>query len=73
MTITDLPAVNACLNGLSALFLGAGYILIKRGSLASPPRFHAGRLCYFDPLLGLLSDVPRLSRLCPAPWSDPLP
>ena len=32
MTFTDLPAVNACLNGLSALFLGTGYILIKRGS-----------------------------------------
>ena len=31
MSIADLPAVNACLNGLSGLFLGAGYILIKRG------------------------------------------
>jgi len=30
MTLADLPAVNACLNGLSALFLGAGYILVKR-------------------------------------------
>jgi uncharacterized membrane protein YozB (DUF420 family) len=30
MTFADLPAVNACLNAASALFLGAGYILIKR-------------------------------------------
>ena len=25
MSITDLPAVNACLNGLSAILLGVGY------------------------------------------------
>ena len=31
MTLADLPAVNACLNGLSALFLGTGYVLVKRG------------------------------------------
>jgi len=30
MTITDLPAVNACLNGLSAIFLGFGYYFIRR-------------------------------------------
>ena len=30
MSFSDLPAVNACLNGLSALFLGAGYIFIRR-------------------------------------------
>jgi uncharacterized membrane protein YozB (DUF420 family) len=31
MTLADLPVVNACLNGLSAVFLGAGYVLIKQG------------------------------------------
>ena len=31
MTIHDLPAVNATLNGLSAIFLLAGFIFIKRG------------------------------------------
>jgi putative membrane protein len=31
MTIADLPAVNASLNGLSAMFLMAGYVLIRRG------------------------------------------
>ena len=30
MTIQDLPAVNASLNGLSAIFLTAGYIFIRR-------------------------------------------
>ena len=31
MQISDLPALNATLNGLAALFLTAGYILIRRG------------------------------------------
>ena len=30
MTVHDLPAVNASLNGLSAAFLTAGYIFIRR-------------------------------------------
>jgi uncharacterized membrane protein YozB (DUF420 family) len=32
MTIHDLPAVNATLNGLSAVFLAAGFVCIKRGN-----------------------------------------
>ena len=32
MTIQDLPAVNATLNGLSAIFLTLGFIFIKRGN-----------------------------------------
>lgn len=32
MSITDLPAVNAALNGLSAIFLTLGFIFIKRGN-----------------------------------------
>src|SRR5688500_12784501 len=31
MSISDLPALNACLNGLSAYFLLFGYYLIRRG------------------------------------------
>ena len=30
MTVHDLPAVNASLNGLSAVFLTAGYLFIRR-------------------------------------------
>jgi putative membrane protein len=32
MTIHDLPAVNATLNGLSAILLSLGYFFIKRGN-----------------------------------------
>lgn len=31
MTIQDMPTINASLNGLSAVFLTIGYVLIKRG------------------------------------------
>jgi uncharacterized membrane protein YozB (DUF420 family) len=30
MSITDLPAVNGCLNGLSTVFLSLGYYFIRR-------------------------------------------
>jgi len=30
MSLTDLPAINACLNSLSTVFLFAGYLFIKR-------------------------------------------
>ncbi len=30
MTLADLPAVNACLNGLSAVFLTIGYVFIRQ-------------------------------------------
>jgi putative membrane protein len=32
VSLTDLPAVNAGLNALSASFLGAGYYFIRRGN-----------------------------------------
>ncbi|PYM16730.1 MAG: DUF420 domain-containing protein [Verrucomicrobia bacterium] len=32
MSLSGLPAVNACLNGLSAIFLTAGYVFIRRGN-----------------------------------------
>lgn len=31
ISITDLPAVNATLNAVSAIFLTVGYVLIRRG------------------------------------------
>jgi len=33
MTLLDLPAVNGSLNGLSALFLAAGYVFIRRKNI----------------------------------------
>ena len=35
MSFADLPAVNACLNGLSAVFLGMGYWFIRRKNVAA--------------------------------------
>jgi putative membrane protein len=35
MTINDLPAVNATLNGLSAVFLGAGFVCIKKKNISA--------------------------------------
>lgn len=35
MSITDLPAVNACLNGLSAVFLSIGYYFIRRKQVSA--------------------------------------
>jgi putative membrane protein len=32
LTLSDLPALNATLNGIAALFLVAGYIQIKKGA-----------------------------------------
>jgi putative membrane protein len=39
MTIADLPALNATLNGLSAILLTAGYVLIRRGRRELHKRF----------------------------------
>jgi putative membrane protein len=33
--ISDLPALNATLNGISAIFLTAGYLFIRRGQRAT--------------------------------------
>jgi len=33
MEVTDLPAVNACLNLICTLFLTAGYVFIRRGQI----------------------------------------
>ncbi len=35
MTVHDLPAVNATLNGMSAILLGAGFVCIKRKKVAA--------------------------------------
>jgi uncharacterized membrane protein YozB (DUF420 family) len=35
MSFADLPIVNACLNGLSAIFLSAGYYQIRRHNMTA--------------------------------------
>jgi putative membrane protein len=39
MTVHDLPAVNASLNALSAVFLTIGYVLIRRKRIEQHRRF----------------------------------
>lgn len=34
IAIADLPALNACLNAISALLLAGGYFFIRRGDMA---------------------------------------
>ncbi len=63
MTINDLPAVNATLNGLSAIFLGAGYVCIKKKNIP------AHRNCMISAFItsryfsGLLSHLPLSSSI----------
>ncbi len=38
MTVSDLPALNACLNGTATLLLTAGFIFIKSGRVAAAPK-----------------------------------
>jgi uncharacterized membrane protein YozB (DUF420 family) len=45
MSVSDLPALNATLNGVAALFLLAGYVLIKRRQIP------AHRACMLSALL----------------------
>jgi uncharacterized membrane protein YozB (DUF420 family) len=33
ITLSDLPALNATLNGISAIFLTVGYVMIRRGQV----------------------------------------
>ena len=44
MQISDLPALNATLNAVSALFLTAGYLLIRRGDRVNHQRAMLGAL-----------------------------
>lgn len=45
MSIYDLPVVNASLNGLSAVFLGAGYHFIRRKEVAAHRRCMIAAFC----------------------------
>jgi uncharacterized membrane protein YozB (DUF420 family) len=38
VSVTDLPALNACLNATSATLLATGYVLIRRGRMADHRR-----------------------------------
>jgi uncharacterized membrane protein YozB (DUF420 family) len=44
MSVSDLPALNASLNGVAALFLAAGYLFIRRRRITA---HRAAMLCAF--------------------------
>jgi len=58
MSLTDLPAVNACLNGLSAFSLTTGYVFIRRGNKIAPPQLHGVGVRNFSIFLICLSHLP---------------
>jgi putative membrane protein len=45
MSISDLPAVNASLNGLSAIFLTAGFIFIRKKNIVAHKRCMISAFC----------------------------
>src|SRR4051794_2884320 len=45
MTLHDLPAVNATLHGLSAVFLAIGYVQIKQKKIESHRNFMIAAFC----------------------------
>ena len=44
MEITDLPALNATLNGIAAVLLAFGYIMIRKGRMVAHRRAMLGAL-----------------------------
>ena len=44
MEITDLPALNATLNGIAAVLLASGYLLIRQGRTTAHKRAMLGAL-----------------------------
>jgi uncharacterized membrane protein YozB (DUF420 family) len=44
MEITDLPALNATLNGIAAVMLAFGYIMIRKGQVVAHRRAMLGAL-----------------------------
>lgn len=45
MTLADLPALNACLNSTSAIFLTLGYFFIRRGNKVAHRNCMVTALC----------------------------
>ena len=70
MTLHDLPAVNASLNGLSAVFLTARIFLHQARQKNRAPQLHDFGVRHLGYFSGLLFDVSRLSRLRLASRAD---
>lgn len=75
MSITDLPAVNACFNTLSTAFLTLGYVFIRRGRKVAHRNCMIAALCTSTLfLIGYLTyhfNVPGVTRF-PDHWFRPI-
>jgi putative membrane protein len=45
MSLNDLPAVNACFNGMAAVFLTAGFVFIRRKNQPAHQKCMVAALC----------------------------
>ena len=66
MSLSSLPVVNACLNGLSAVLLSVGYYFIRHRNQKAHRNCIRG--LHFVP--GLLYHLSQLPRLGPPPGPD---
>jgi hypothetical protein len=70
MTFGDLPAINACLNGASALFLGAGYVLIRQGRWRAHRGYMLAAFVTSTLFLTRRSAPPKQSTMTPGQRAD---
>lgn len=75
MTVSDLPAINACFNTLSTMFLTLGFVFIRRGRKAAHRNCMIAALCTSTLfLIGYLIyhfNVPGVTRF-PENWFKPV-
>ena len=76
MTFSDLPALNAALNGLSAIFLTAGFIFIASGNRAAHSRCMKAAivtsLLFLTSYLTYHLTVKTVTKFVDPPWFRPI-
>jgi uncharacterized membrane protein YozB (DUF420 family) len=76
MTVHDLPAVNATLNGLSAVFLTLGFVFIKRGNKIAHRNCMVAAFCTSVVFLGCYltyhATVKTVTHFVDPAWFKPL-
>ncbi|HYS26554.1 MAG TPA: hypothetical protein VEP46_13150 [Vicinamibacterales bacterium] len=61
--ISDLPALNATLNGISAILLTAGYVSIRARAAGAAQEVHAGGTGRLDGVPYVVRHLPRAHRI----------
>jgi len=76
MTVHDLPAVNASLNGLSAIFLTVGYIFIRRKNQTAHRNYMLAAFCtsivFLSCYLGYHLNVQTVTHFRNPSWFRPI-